>query len=138
MKTRLAFAAVMMVLSSRALAADDWLPVTTSTTGSVWKVRFSDILNTTNQSPHVWIHVDASKDATVQYREQKQFAWIDCAYETVKTVSFVTYRADGTVIDSSSTPYAAAKPIVPDTVMSAVKEAVCPSEGKLEALSTAK
>lgn len=107
-------------------AESDWIEVTTSDSGSSWQVRADDVLNTTNKNPHVWIKVDASKDKTVQFREQKIFAWIDCNYQTVKIVSSVTYASDGAVLRSTSTPYASTDPIVPDTVMDGVREAVCP------------
>lgn len=104
-------------------------PIASAQTGSVWSVRAMDVApiwrrNDTN--PQVWVFLDHSKDKTVQDRSGKRLYAIDCVRRTTKTLSIIGYDARGKVTFNHSASYAASQPIVPETVMEAVAEFICP------------
>ena len=74
----------------------------------------------------VWVKVDLSKDATVAPSTMIQHWEYMCAAHTTRVSSSVTYKADGTVIDSTTTQYAAFEDIVPDSVAQTLEQDICP------------
>lgn len=109
------------------LDPNEWVVVATDTSGSVWKLRRSDIANETNLNPQVWVTIDHSRDKTVQYRQSKRLIVFDCAGWRSKSISVIRYRADGAVVSSFDPSYPQYSYIVPDTVIEGAAQNACPT-----------
>jgi hypothetical protein len=123
--TILSFQAVPVFAQSN----DDWVPVVEASTGTVWKIRASDIANSTDQNPTVWVELDHTKDQSKPERTTKQLINFDCRNKSYQVISWLKYRANGTVIDSgkSSQNRFSHDYAPPDSVIEAAMLAACPA-----------
>ena len=76
----------------------------------------------------VWTKRDASKDKTVPYRTQRAKLRLNCASETISSLSFVLYRANGTVVDSDTPIYPDIESVVPGSVGQTLFDIMCETD----------
>lgn len=120
----------LIALSGAAHAADDWVPVATGSKGGVYTVRISDIAQPPSAGGYrtFWVKADFSKDATVTYRTSMTRFSVNCGQETYSLLATITYRADGTTLQSYTPPFPKTDAIVPDSVIAAIARAACPAK----------
>jgi hypothetical protein len=73
----------------------------------------------------VWTKRDASKDRSVRFRTAMQKIRIDCSDETLGSLSYTEYGADGSIMVSESTSYPEMSPIIPGSVGYSLFQEVC-------------
>lgn len=105
-----------------------WLPVSKSSTGTVWSIRFSDLINKSNFYPQIWVKLDHSSDKSVKYRETKSLIKFDCQALKYQTLTDITYDAEGQVIDSLQYNYPSYKYAPPDSVIESTLKMACPKD----------
>ena len=98
----------------------------TDSQGAVNYYDTETIRRYSNNTVEVWRTEDASKDKTVSWRTQKQKVRIDCSAETFSFLSIVTYRANGTVMESSDYEFPKVRSIVPGSPMNTLFKIMCP------------
>ena len=76
----------------------------------------------------VWTKRNALKDKTVSYRTQRAKLRLNCSSETVSFLSFVLYRANGTVMDSVSPAYPDMEPVVPGSMGQTLFDIMCETD----------
>jgi hypothetical protein len=108
------------------LDPNTWVEIGYDASGSVWKMRIKDIKNQTNYTPTVWIELDHSKDKTIRYRNTKTLITFDCQGKKSKTLSSITYFANGTVKDLYDPIYPEFHFVAPDTIIEVALEAASP------------
>lgn len=105
---------------------NEWLPVASGANGSRYFIRISDLINSTNQKPRVWIKTDHSKNKTVEYRTMMALITFDCVGETYTTLSQTSHMPDGSIgrnWKGRQTDY-----IEPDSVAEIWASRVCPKK----------
>lgn len=117
----------MVIALATAPTPPDWIVITTSASGSRLSVRKGSI-TAGDTAPKVWIRTDLSKvapDGSSYLLQRIQFS---CSYETIRTLSVISYRADGTVVESDHIPAYDQKdePVIPDSVAYRLAAVVCP------------
>jgi hypothetical protein len=105
---------------------NEWVPVATTGSGTVWKLRANDMVNTTNQHPTVWVVADHSSDKKIVHRETKQLFRFDCANRGYRSLKTVQYWADGTVRDQWTGSAYRDEFAPPDSMVEAALIAACP------------
>jgi len=123
------FGGIFVSLMLSAVSQDaNWTPVASATTGTVWKMRRTDVSNETDLNPTVWVVLDHSRDKTKIERETKQLINFDCRKKSYQILSSIKYRSDGTVISSDeemANPYRHSY-APPDSVVEGAMLAACP------------
>mgnify|MGYP000666221019 CR=1 FL=1 len=76
----------------------------------------------------VWTKRNALKDKTVSYRTQRAKLRLNCASETISSLSFVLYRANGTVVDSDTPIYPDIESVVPGSVGQTLFDIMCETD----------
>lgn len=109
--------------------SNEWIPVATSVTGAVWRLRYKDMQNQIEMKPKVRIYIDYSKDNPVKYRSAKRFFAIKCVATSYQLLSSFKYKSDGSVANSytdleNSYLFEVAVPV---SMAAAVVQAACPS-----------
>ena len=92
-------ATIGLSLGSAALA-EDLVYALTGKAGSVWYIDTETIRTYPNNTVEFWAKEDASKNKTVRYMTSRYHWRMDCSAETIGSLGFFDYRADGTVIQS--------------------------------------
>ena len=111
-------------LANPAIAAN-WVRLGTSSSGSVIYID-NDSIRRDGGMVLYWVRFDASEDATVSWRESKQYYKTDCNAWTSVLLSYVEYDPQGSVVDSGTMPeYSPMKPVVPETVSEAFATYAC-------------
>ncbi|NIJ30176.1 hypothetical protein FHT00_002139 [Sphingomonas insulae] len=122
-------AGIATIAVTASVQATNWMPSATSSTGAIWYVDLDsvkgvdDILN--RKAIKAWVKIDYRKVAAEKAREARILYYFKCDEEQAKSMSRVSYRADGTVIDSYAPSYASYEPVVPDTVLSGAMQIAC-------------
>jgi hypothetical protein len=120
-----AAASVALCLPLAALAAE-WIKVPAPDLNQHWYDRSK--LTAENESITYWRRVDfhvpqRSKSGMAQsgmYRER-----IDCRAHTYRTLGYLLYAKNGSVIENMHTPDATAEPIIPETVGDRFDRVMC-------------
>lgn len=130
--TKIVLAIVMAAGWACVAGATNWQVATVGSNKSVWFVDKDSIREVSDgykqTAGKVWVKVDFSSIKSESAREIKQLVLLKCVEEQVKIVSIISYRADGSVIQSYTPPYSSYEPVVPDSVMSGVMREACGSE----------
>ena len=117
-------AAVGLLLSGAepALAADWWY-IGTPNSGGNW---LGDLESLTTGTPErmVWVWMFAKSRSERIQQSKYRFA-INCTAASFRVVSYIDYALDGSVLESGSTPYAAASPVAPETMGETVSNFAC-------------
>lgn len=110
---------------NRGVHLDKWIQISQNRTTTTY-VRLSDI-KSVDTIRKIWFKRTYPKTTTNAYREAKMQTVVDCVGETMTSVSMVSYKADGTVNETSNFRYSdqSAIPAAPDTVAAVMLEAVC-------------
>ena len=122
---KLLIATIGLSLGSAALAEDLVYYFTTSN-GTDWYYDTETIRRYSNNTVELWDVQDASKDKSVSWRTQRQKVRIDCSAETFSFLSIVTYRANGTVVETSDYEFPKVHSIVPASSMNKLFKILCP------------
>ena len=122
---KVSIATIGLSLGSAA-SAENLVYYDTSPTGTEIYYDAETIRRYSNNTVEVWRTEDASKDKTVSWRTQKQKVRIDCSAETFSFLSIVTYRANGTVVETSDYEFPKVRSIVPGSLMNTFFKIMCP------------
>jgi len=127
-----ALSALALIASSVPAGSEDvpeWTYIGTTDSGTVIRAKTSDLLaGRSNQTAaKVWVRMDASKDASVQFREAMTLYAVNCVAETYHTIQVTTYwrfRSPQTEPGSSGTRF-----VIPGTHMETLKDMLCSDPG---------
>lgn len=130
---RLATAALILDLTAQVPAnATEWGFVTISTANSIYYIDRDSIRKTSDYGGQIvsaWFKIDESKNAKVRHRETKILYHFRCATSEMKSVQWIDYAADGSVVNSSqSNAYSSFRVAVPDSVGYSMLEVACNPE----------
>ena len=107
----------------------DYLQFATGTDGAIWSVQnLSMVNNRGSRTPRVWVQVDYSAVRSEPARRGLYVLRVDCDGGRIATVNSTRYGPTGDVLSSQDIPDFAAQyeNVVPGTMFSAVRNAVCP------------
>jgi hypothetical protein len=121
--SRVILCAAVMGLASTAQAAS-WLEVAVSVSGTTVAVDV-DSIRRDGGKVTVWAKYDHTKNMAIKAREDKRLLKFDCDAQTMTTLSYVSYDARGSVIDSETRPFSVPEPVIPESVGEAIMQAAC-------------
>lgn len=116
----------MALITSTAADAAKWTEITKSKDGSVIYIDGSSMVRE-GARVRLWSKIDFSNVATEEAREAVILYSVDCDKKTSATLSYVRYRANGSVLRSWNEPsiYPTFSPIFPDSVMEETARIAC-------------
>lgn len=122
------FVGLAICLSAPASAAN-WIYATTTVDDADWYID-SETIEDRSGFRYFWIKIDASKDTTVEYYEDKRRYKAKCSSRKLGLISWAEYDREGRVVDSRNFPdytYVDSnmKDVPPDTVGDTVLTLVC-------------
>ena len=121
---KLLIATIGLSLGSAAIT-EDLVFAVTGKAGSVWYYDAETVRRYPNNTVEFWAKEDASKNKTVRYRTSRYHWRMDCSAETMGSLGFVDYRADGTVIQSDYYKNPEMVPGVPGSIGQELFEIMC-------------
>ena len=129
MKNRLFCALLVAVAVATPAMAVDWRFVTTSVSNSHYMIDIDSIRKISGYSdPGVtaWFKIDHSNDKTTAARTSKNLYHAKCASSELALKQWIEYKADGSVLNSSSGDrYLRHSVVAPETVGYSILEAMC-------------
>jgi hypothetical protein len=123
----------LFLIAATALSASpahaDWVRVGETGSGAVWYMDGARI-TTDGSKVHAWVKIDASRDATLKYRESLEFFGIICGSQKIRLLSFINYDSYGKVTESvngSDSSYGeyGYNPVAPETMGEMVLKVAC-------------
>jgi hypothetical protein len=131
LKTLIATSCVFIATAGSA-QTDEWEKIDHGRSGTIWLMRPSDLNNTTNNDPKVWVKLDHTNNKTEKPSRTMQFIAFDCLNETSQILSYVDYDRAGNSLGGKSTPKNVYlfEPVVPATVLESAMRAACPPSKK--------
>jgi|LauGreDrversion4_2_1035121.scaffolds.fasta_scaffold477564_2 hypothetical protein len=125
LKTAKLLIAIIGLCLGSAAFAEDLVYYGTGSTGTEYYYDAETIRKFKGDIVYVWMTADESKNKTVPYRRAMVMWRFNCSNETSGSLSFIAYRADGTVADSSSTTSPEMTPIIPGSMNQKLFKIVC-------------
>jgi hypothetical protein len=109
--------------------SSDWTPASRGSDGAIWYVDVTsrkDLEDYPNgRVRKAWVKVDYSSVKQEPAREAKVLFFFKCVEERAKTVTWINYKPDGSVLNDISPRFGSYDPVVPETVLSGVMRVVC-------------
>lgn len=111
------------------IKADEWVEITTSTTGTIWILRGKDLFS---ENKKAWFQLDHSKDKTISHRKTMQLIGFDYDDQKYAIYSKSQYHATGTVENSWDYDSPEFVFVRPGTVFEDAMTTMCQKENKAE------
>lgn len=83
--------------------ATSWRHVAEHNNGSVWYVD-TETIRQSGGFRYFWLKIDATRNKSVKFFEEKRYYKADCATRSVMLISFMEYDESGKVVNSNTVP----------------------------------
>lgn len=117
----------LIPVSHAAARESEWVKVNEDVYGSVNFIDITSIEFYQNNPRYLkfWLSEDARKNNTKKYVNSKMVKVVDCDRNTMATVAYADYAANGELVDSGSFTYLKFEELIPGTVALSWKNLVC-------------
>jgi hypothetical protein len=104
----------------------DWVTIAGNSSGTVWLIRRRDIaISHIVGNRQVWIEWNHSMDRSVPHRKTLSLIEFNCDRHSSATVSYILYRADGSVVANHDFSYLDYSPSPPGSMIEIALDSVC-------------